>query len=240
MPRNDHILIVDDDDEIRSLLGTYLARNGLRASTAADGTAMWKALEGAGVDLVVLDVMLPGEDGLALCRALRTRSQLPILMLTARGEALDRILGLEMGADDYLPKPFDPRELLARIKSILRRARSLPDDVHTPQARRYRFGGWTLDAISRQLISPGGVVVSLSSAEYRLLSLFLTHANQVLSRNRLMHLIHNRDAGPFDRAIDIQVSRLRQRLGEDAREPVLIKTVRNEGYVLATQVTAET
>lgn len=242
MPRADHILIVDDDEEIRSLLSAYLGRNGFRASSAADGAAMWKALEGEDVDLIVLDLMLPGEDGLALCRTLRARSQIPILMLTARGEEVDRILGLEMGADDYLPKPFNPRELLARIKSVLRRVRSLPESNVTTEecVTAYRFAGWTLDTVSRQLLSPQGVVVTLSSAEYRLLLILLMHATQVLSRDQLMNLIHNRDAGPFDRGIDIQISRLRQRLGEDAREPRLIKTVRNEGYVLAVPVTAVT
>lgn len=239
MSRADHVLIVDDDEEIRSLLSTYLGRNGFRPSSAADGAAMWKAVQGGDVDLIVLDLMLPGEDGLALCRDLRVRSQIPILMLTARGEEVDRILGLEMGADDYLPKPFNPRELLARIKSILRRVRSLPDpDATAGRVAAYRFADWTLDTVARQLLSPQGVVVTLSSAEYRLLLILLMHATQVLSRDQLMNLIHNRDAGPFDRGIDIQISRLRQRLGEDAREPRLIKTVRNEGYVLAVPVTA--
>ncbi len=239
MPAEDHILIVDDDQEIRELLHTYLARNGFRASCAEDGRAMWRLLDRETVDLVVLDLMLPGDDGLTLCRDLRARSDLPVLMLTARGEDVDRILGLEMGADDYLPKPFNPRELLARIKSILRRHRhngAAPPEVG---AQGYRFDGWRLDTVTRQLHSPAGEEVLLSGAEYRLLLIFLTHASEVLSRDQLMNLIHNRDAGPFDRAIDIQVSRLRQRLGEDAREPRLIKTVRNQGYVLAASVAVE-
>ena len=239
MPRPDHVLIVDDDEEIRDLLRAYLGRNGFRASGAADGSAMWEALSAGDVDLIVLDVMLPGEDGLTLCRNLRARSHVPILMLTARGEDVDRILGLEMGADDYLAKPFNPRELLARIKSVLRRAHTLPGRMSEADApKEFRFAGWTLDTVARQLVSEHGVVVALSSAEYRLLQILLTHANQVLSRDHLMNLIHHRDAGPFDRGIDIQISRLRQRLGEDAREPRLIKTVRNEGYVLAVPVTA--
>lgn len=239
MARPDHVLIVDDDEEIRDLLRAYLGRNGFRTSGAADGPAMWEALSAGDVDLIVLDVMLPGEDGLTLCRNLRARSHVPILMLTARGEDVDRILGLEMGADDYLPKPFNPRELLARIKSVLRRAHTLPGRMTDADApKEFRFAGWTLDTVARQLVSGQGVVVALSSAEYRLLLILLTHANQVLSRDQLMNLIHHRDAGPFDRGIDIQISRLRQRLGEDAREPRLIKTVRNEGYVLAVPVTA--
>lgn len=239
MTETDHVLIVDDDQEIRDLLSTYLQRNGLRASCARDGVEMWRRLEQADIDLVVLDLMLPGEDGLTLCRNLRANSQIPVLMLTARGEDVDRILGLEMGADDYLPKPFNPRELLARIKSILRRARAQQRQPGPPQVRRYRFAGWTLDTAHRQLLSAQGCPVALSSAEYRLLFILVTHANRVLSRDQLMNLIHNRDAGPFDRAIDIQISRLRQRLGEDARDARLIKTVRNEGYVLAVPVAVD-
>lgn len=239
MPGSDHILVVDDDAEIRDLLRDYLNRNGYRTSVAADGRAMWQGLEKIQVDLIVLDVMLPGEDGLALCRRLRERSEVPVLMLTARGDELDRILGLEMGADDYLPKPFNPRELLARVKTILRRTRALPDNFQAGDVRRYRFRGWTLDTVTRQLLSPDGVVISLSGAEYRLLSIFLQHPNRVLSRDQLMDLIHGREAGPFDRSLDVQVSRLRQRLEDDARNPDIIKTVRNEGYVLAVAVDAE-
>jgi two-component system OmpR family response regulator len=233
----DHVLIVDDDAEIRSLLGDYLRRNGLRASAVADGRAMWQALEHERIDLVVLDVMLPGEDGLTLCRNLRARSQLPVIMLTARGDDTDRIVGLEMGADDYLPKPFNPRELLARIKGVLRRARSLPSNLEPEPARRYRFAGWTLDTARRDLLSPAGVAVALSGAEYRLLHVFLTHANRVLSRDQLLDLTRGREADPFDRSIDVQVSRLRRRLGDEP--PVLIRTVRGEGYVLAGAVESE-
>ncbi|MBW7900167.1 MAG: response regulator [Rhodocyclaceae bacterium] len=233
-----HILVVDDDREIRQLVGDYLRGNGFRLSLAADGRQMRQALDEARVDLVVLDLMLPGEDGLTLCRHLRATPafvQLPILMLTARGEPIDRVVGLEMGADDYLAKPFEPRELLARIRNILRRARALPDRPagHAP---RYRFAGWTLDCGLRQLSSPEAVVVPLSGAEYRLLLVFLEHPQRVLNRDQLMDLTKGRDADPFDRSIDLQISRLRQKLGDDARAPTLIKTVRNEGYVLATPV----
>jgi len=238
MATQDHILVVDDDAETRSLLQEYLQKQGYRVTPAADGKALRRALEIGRADLVVLDVMLPGEDGLELCRDLRTRSNLPVIMLTARGEETDRIVGLEMGADDYLAKPFNPRELLARIKSVLRRARSLPGNLEPDAARSFRFAGWTLDAASRNLTAPDGVVVPLSGTEFKLLRVFLAHPNRVLSRDQLIELMISRDAGPFDRAIDVQVSRLRQRLRDDARVPRIIKTVRGEGYVLAAQVEA--
>jgi len=236
----DHILIVDDDAEIRSLLSQYLTKNGLRVSAVADGRAMWRALEAGRIDLIVLDLMLPGEDGLTLCRNLRTKSSdVPVIMLTARGEETDRIVGLEMGADDYLAKPFSARELLARIKAILRRARSLPENLRADAARNIRFGDWLLDTVQRQLISAAGVVTPLAGAEYRLLRTFLSHPNRVLNRDQLVDLTQGKEADPLDRSIDVQVSRLRQRLGDDSREPRLIKTVRGEGYVLAVTVSAE-
>ena len=234
-----HILIVDDDREISTLLAEYLEKNGYRTLTAGDGKAMWKALDEARIDLIVLDLNLPGDDGLTLCRNLRTRSSIPVIMLTARGEPLDRILGLEMGADDYLPKPFEPRELFARIRSVLRRTQALPPDMQGPAPQQMHFAGWTMDFTARHLINPQGVVVALSGAEFRILKIFLDHANRVLSRDQLLNLTQGRDADPFDRSIDLQISRLRQKLGEDARSPQIIKTVRNEGYVLATQVAKE-
>jgi two-component system OmpR family response regulator len=240
MDTPDHILIVDDDSEIRSLLSQYLVKNGLRVTAVADGRAMWQALEAGRIDLIVLDLMLPGEDGLTLCRNLRAKSSdIPVIMLTARGEETDRIVGLEMGADDYLAKPFSARELLARIKAILRRARSLPDNLRSDDARNIRFGNWLLDTVHRQLVSATGVVTPLSGAEYRLLRIFLSHPNRVLNRDQLVDLTQGKEADPLDRSIDVQVSRLRQRLGDDSREPRLIKTVRGEGYVLAVAVTAE-
>jgi two-component system, OmpR family, response regulator len=238
MATADHILIVDDDAETRSLLLAYLQKQGYRVTTAADGRGLRKALETARPDLIVLDLMLPGEDGLVLCRDLRTRSNLPVIMLTARGEETDRIVGLEMGADDYLAKPANPRELLARIKSVLRRARSLPENLEPEAVKSFRFAGWTLDAATRNLTAPDGVVVPLSGTEFKLLRIFLAHPDRVLSRDQLIDFMVSRDAGPFDRAIDVQVSRLRQRLREDAREPTIIKTVRGEGYVLAAKVEA--
>ena len=233
------ILIVDDDREISSLLAEYLEKNGYRSATAGDGKAMWKALDDHRIDLIVLDLNLPGDDGLTLCRNLRARSSIPVIMLTARGEPVDRILGLEMGADDYLPKPFEPRELFARIRSVLRRTQALPGLPHAPEPQMLRFAGWTMDTTARHLVNPQGIVVALSGAEFRLLKIFLDHANRVLSRDQLLNLTAGRDADPFDRSIDLQISRLRQKLGEDARSPQIIKTVRNEGYVLATVVTRE-
>jgi len=234
LERQDHALVVDDDAEIRGLLAEYLARQGFRVSLARDGREMRQVLDQGRPDIVVLDVMLPGEDGLALCRDLRARSNLPVIMLTARGEELDRIIGIEMGADDYLAKPFNPRELLARMKSILRRSRALP--AARGEGKRLRFAGWTLDTSARHLIAADGVVVALSGTEFRLLSVFVEHPNRVLDRNQLMDLTLGREATPLDRSIDVQVSRLRQRLQDDAREPRIIKTVRNGGYVLAASV----
>ena len=239
MTAPDHVLVVDDDREIRNLLTEYLTKGGYRVTAVADGRGLWAALEGGRPDIVVLDLMLPGDDGLALCRDLRVRSKVPIIMLTARGEETDRIVGLEMGADDYLAKPFNPRELLARIKSVLRRARTLPENLQPDLARGFRFAGWQLDVASRNLTSPKGVVVALSGVEYKLLRIFLDHPNRVLTRDQLMDLTQSREAYPFDRSIDVQVSRLRHRLGDDAKEPAIIKTVRGEGYVLAAAVEVE-
>jgi two-component system OmpR family response regulator len=236
MTTPEHILIVDDDADIRSLLGDYLRKNGYRTTAVAEGKGMLAALDNGRVDLIVLDLMLPGDDGLVLCRNLRARSDIPVLMLTARGEDMDRILGLEMGADDYLPKPFNPRELLARIKSILRRAKALPGNMETGETARVAFAGWELDMISRQLVSPEGVVVPLSGSEFRLLQIFLNHPNRVLNRDQLMDMMRGRETDPFQRSIDVQVSRLRYRLADDAKEPTIIKTVRGEGYILAAQV----
>jgi two-component system OmpR family response regulator len=233
------ILIVDDDRDIRTLLADYLETNGYRASCAADGVAMWKALGEARPDLVVLDLNLPGDDGLTLCRKLRADSTVPVIMLTARNEPLDRILGLEMGADDYLPKPFEPRELLARIRSVLRRSHAMPSNVQIDKVQKMHFSGWTLDLAARHLLNPDGIVIMLSGAEFRLLRVFLEHPNRILNRDQLLNLTQGRDADPFDRSIDIQISRLRQKLGEDARLPQIIKTVRNGGYVLAGQVASE-
>jgi len=246
MNTSDHILIVDDDRDIRQLLADYLEKQGLRCTAAADGREMKAALETHRIDLVVLDLMMPGEDGLTLCRNLRAsggpHANTPILMLTARGEDMDRIIGLEMGADDYLAKPFVPRELFARIRAVLRRTRALPpnlDAAPPANARLLRFAHWCLDTVNRHLVDAEGTVVALSGAEYRMLAVFLSHPQKVLSRDQLMELTQGREADVFDRSIDLLVSRLRQRLGDNAREPAIIKTVRNEGYVLAAEVVAE-
>ncbi len=242
--QQDHILIVDDDRDIRTLLADYLEKLGLRCTTAADGREMRTALEKYKIDLIVLDLMLPGEDGLTLCRNLRaseTHANIPVLMLTARGEDMDRIIGLEMGADDYLAKPFVPRELYARIRAVIRRTRALPpnlDEITMNKAKELCFASWRLDTINRHLIDQHGTVVPLSGAEYRMLSIFLAHPQKVLSRDQLMELTQGREADVFDRSIDLLVSRLRQRLRDNAREPVIIKTVRNEGYVLSCEVQA--
>lgn len=240
MDRPDHILIVDDDREIRALLTEYLGRNGLKATAVGDGRQMRAALAAGPFDLIVLDLMLPGEDGLSLCRWLRAgaHAATPVLMLTARGDETDRIVGLEMGADDYLAKPFAARELLARINAVLRRARMLPPNMRAlvEPSRLVGFGDWTLDTIERHLIDQAGTVVSLSGAEYRLLRVFLDHPQRVLSRDQLLNLTQGRGAEVFDRSIDLLVSRLRQRLGDGAREPRYVKTVRNEGYVLSVAV----
>ncbi|ERK17664.1 DNA-binding heavy metal response regulator [Pantoea sp. AS-PWVM4] len=240
MEHIDHILVVDDDRDIRELITDYLVKSGYRATGAANGREMRAVLAANAIDLVVLDIMMPGDDGLTLCRQLRSDPQrnLPILMLTARSEDSDRILGLEMGADDYLIKPFVARELLARIKAILRRTRALPPNLQiTETGRLIAFGDWQLDTSARHLLDTDGVIVALSGAEYRLLRVFLDHPQRVLTRDQLLNLTQGRDAELFERSIDLLVSRLRQRLREDAREPAYIKTVRSEGYVLAAPVT---
>jgi two-component system OmpR family response regulator len=231
-----HILVVDDDREIRDLLSRFLVKHGLRVSTARDGLEMMRVLDGAAIDLVVLDLMMPGEDGLSLCRRLRASSTLPVIMLTAMGEDTDRIVGLEMGADDYLAKPFNPRELLARVKAVLRRVQSLP--ANAPRGDLARFDGWTLDLGSRRLTSVDGEEVELSTGEYDLLLAFATHPRRVLSRDQLLDLARGRSAAPFDRSIDIQVMRLRRKIEIDPKEPRLIKTVRGGGYMFAAEVTS--
>ena len=238
----DHLLIVDDDEEIRDLLGQYLERHGFRVSTAASGRQMRAVLAATAVDMIVLDLMLPGEDGLALCRSLHadTATPVPILMLTAKNEEADRILGLEMGADDYLTKPFASRELLARIRAVLRRARMVPATVLLrDSAQVLRFNAWRLDTHARHLLDEQGIMVALSGAEYRLLRVFLEHPGRVLTRDQLLGLTQGREADVFDRSIDILVSRLRKRLRDDPREPRLIKTMRSEGYIFAADVGCE-
>lgn len=239
MEHIDHVLIVDDDREIRELVSSYLKKNGLRVTVVADGRHMRSFLEANAVDLIILDVMMPGDDGLVLCRELRAgkHKATPILMLTARNDETDRIIGLEMGADDYVVKPFAARELLARIKAVLRRTRMLPPNLQvTEVGQLLTFGEWQLDTIGRNLLDRDGTAIALSGAEYRLLRVFIDHPQRVLNRDQLLNLTQGRDAELFDRSIDLLVSRLRQRLGDDAREPIYIKTVRSEGYVFSMPV----
>jgi two-component system OmpR family response regulator len=240
MSHTDHILVVDDDRDIRQMVGDYLQRNGLRVTLAADGREMRAALETSDIDLIVLDVMMPGEDGLSLCRNLRAGKHraVPVVMLTARDDETDRIIGLEMGADDYVVKPFSSRELLARISAVIRRARMLPPNLQVSEAARLiGFGQWKLDTTARHLLDEDGTAYPLSGAEFRLLRVFIDHPQRVLSRDQLLNLTQGRDAEVFDRSIDLLVSRLRQRLGDGPREQTYIKTVRSEGYVFSQAVT---
>ncbi len=227
------ILIVDDDAEIRSLLKTYLQQNQYRVNSAADGREMFQLLQQQIYDLIVLDLMMPGDDGLTLCRKLRAQSNIPIIMLTAKGDEMDRIIGLEMGADDYLPKPFNPRELLARIKTVLRRTSA---DQQQADSAGFHFNGWQLNTVNHQLTTPDGEVVAISHSEYSLLKIFLENAGRILSRDQLLDLTKGRSAGPFDRAIDVQVGRLRKQLNDTASEPSMIKTARGEGYIFIADV----
>ena len=230
------LLIVDDDVDIRTMLAEQLNKTGFLVSTAGDGSEMRQVLEREHVDLIVLDLSLPREDGLTLCRDLRARSTTPVIMLTARSEPVDRIVGLEMGADDYIVKPFEPRELLARIKNVLRRAETLPAGMEPAGISAVKFSGWTLDLHKRHLVDPRERVVVLSGAEFRLLKVFVMNPNQVLTREQLVTLSGGRTYEFQQRAIDLQISRLRHKLGDDRATSALIKTVRNEGYVLAAAV----
>ncbi|MDP6566644.1 MAG: response regulator [Alphaproteobacteria bacterium] len=236
MNASPHILVVDDDREIRDLLARFLRKHGYRVDVAADGRAMLEHLDGGRFDLVVLDLMLPGEDGLSLCRRVRVESHLPIIMLTAIGEETDRIIGLEMGADDYLAKPFNPRELLARIRAVLRRAGSAPAPSEAASDDILGFEGWRLDLSRRQLHSPDDALVDLTAGEFELLAALAAHPQRVLSREQLLDLTRGRAAVPYDRAIDVGISRLRQKIEADAKNPAIIKTVRGGGYVFAAKV----
>jgi len=234
-----HIVIVEDDGEMRNLVARLLREASFRVSTARDGREMWEILESSAgyPDLILLDVMLPGASGLDLLRRLRERSRVPVLMLTARGEEMDRVLGLELGADDYVAKPFAPRELIARVRALLRRA-SPADALPDPRSRRLGFAGWVLDTARRELSSPDGVAVDLSGAEYDLLLAFLEHPQRVLSREQLLEVAKRRvGSDPFDRTVDVQVSRLRRKIEPEENSPSLIKTVRGAGYVLVADVT---
>jgi len=236
MAREPHILVVDDDREIRNLVAQFLKRHGFRVDTAADGGAMFRMLEGGRFDLLVLDLMLPGEDGLSLCRRLRADSNLPVIMLTAMGEEADRIVGLEMGADDYLPKPFSPRELLARIRSVLRRASRAPGEAVGSAGNVFEFSGYVLNLARRELYRPGGALVPLTDGEFDLLAAFVAHPRRILDRDQLLDLTKGRAAIPFDRSVDVQLSRLRRKIEVDPKNPELIKTVRGGCYIFTSEV----
>jgi two-component system OmpR family response regulator len=240
MQASPHLLIVDDHREIRDLVSRALSKEGFRVSTAADGRAMRKVLANGRIDLVLLDLMLPGEDGLSLCRALRAESNIPIIMLTAKGDEVDRVIGLEMGADDYLPKPFGSRELIARIKAVLRRSQEKVATANLERRpKRYHFDCWKLDTGARELLRADGVTVPLSTGEYDLLIALVERPQRVLSRDQLLDLARGRATAGLDRSIDTQVSRLRKKLELDPGDPKIIKTVWGGGYMFVPAVTPE-
>ena len=232
------VLIVDDDEEIRDLLANYLAGFSIQAQAVGDGAAMRSAMAASHFDAIILDLMLPGEDGLSLCRQLRASTDIPIIILTVRGESIDRVVGLELGADDYVMKPFDPRELVARINTILRRTKEGKKHEQAADGSddQWHFEGWTINRLARQLITPQQMVVPLSNAEFRLLSVFIERPHRVLSRDQLMDAARGHNATAFDRSIDLLVSRLRQKLEEDPKEPKFLKTIRGEGYLFDAKV----
>ncbi len=236
MDPTSHILVVDDEREIREPLAKYLAKNGLRASIAANAADARKEMKTSAIDLVVLDIMMPGEDGLSLCRHLRETTDIPVILLTAMAEDTDRVVGLEIGADDYLTKPFNPRELLARIRAVLRRANAVPRLHEATETRRLKFDRWLLDMDRRELAGDDGVATPLSTAEFKLLTVFLRRPGIVLSRDQLLDLTSGRAAEVFDRTIDNQVSRLRRKIEADPKNPVLVKTVWGGGYIFTADV----
>jgi two-component system OmpR family response regulator len=236
MAQTPHILIVEDDREIRTMVSRFLQKHGFRVSAAGDARGMDKILEAARIDLMVLDLMLPGEDGLSICRRMRAKSKMPVIMLTASGEPVARVVGLEMGADDYIAKPFDPHELLARIKAVLRRASALPAATDIAPSVMC-FAGWRLDAVARELRNPEGSRITLTSAEFDLLVAFCRHARRTLTRDQLLDLSQGRAGAALDRSIDILVSRIRRKIERDPRDPEFIKTVRSGGYVFTAEVT---
>ncbi|QIG51750.1 response regulator [Nordella sp. HKS 07] len=233
-----HILIVDDDQQIRTMLARFLGEHGMRVTQASDGEHMFRTMEAGRFDVIVLDVMMPGEDGFTLCRKLRNTSAMPLILLTARNSETDRIVGLELGADDYVTKPFNPRELLARIRALLRRANGQPLATQRLASAVYQFAGWTLDTSRRSLLSPQGALTELTTGEFDLLVAFVEHPQRVLNRDQLLDLARGRVSLAFDRSIDVQVSRLRRKIEGDPNAPTLIKTVRNGGYFFTAAVTA--
>ncbi len=238
MNRAPHILVVEDDREIRTMLSRLLQKHGYRVTVSEDGRAMERALASSRIDLLLLDVMLPGEDGLSICRRIRADSKMPIIMLTAAGDTPARVVGLEMGADDYIAKPFDPTELIARTKAVLRRATALPSRWEQASAPLC-FLGWRIDPVARELHDPSGARVRLTSAEFDLLLAFCRHPQIVLNRDQLLDLSQGRAGGPLDRGIDILVSRIRRKIEENPRAPEIIKTVRTGGYIFTPLVVSE-
>jgi two-component system, OmpR family, response regulator len=236
MSASHHLLIVDDDKEICALLSRFLIEHGFRVSAAGDGKAATGILEAARIDLIILDIMLPGEDGLSICRRLRIETMVPIIMLTAKGDEIDRIVGMEMGADDYLPKNTSPRELLVHIRAVLRRSSIAPVATLSNRIRVLEFARWRLVIARRQLLSPSGVLTPLRAGEFDLLLALVERPQRVLTRDQLLDIVFGRAAGPLDRSIDVQISRLRRKIEADPKEPELIKTVRNGGYVFAAEV----
>ncbi|WP_240035769.1 response regulator [Hwanghaeella grinnelliae] len=235
-----HILIVDDNREIRELLAKYLAKNGMRVSHSANAAEARRALKEKAIDLIVLDIMMPGEDGLSLCRHIQETSEKPVIFLSAMAEDTDRIVGLEIGADDYLTKPFNPRELLARIKAVTRRSNNLPQaETALSDSQAIRFDHWVFDPERREVRGEDGTLLNLSTGEFRLLSVLLSHPGIVMTRDRLLDLTRGRDSTPFDRSMDNQVSRLRKKLERDPKNPEIIKTVWGGGYVLSCTVEAQ-
>lgn len=231
------IFVVDDDNVLREQIASYLESHGYEVRAFSEVSAVEAELEKTSCALLLLDIMLPGEDGLSFCRRLRAHSSVPIIFLSALGELTDRVVGLEIGADDYLVKPFSSRELLARIRTLLRRMEDLSAPLPPPRpVTAYRFAGWTMEPRTRLLIDPSGLAGNLSAAEFRLLRAFLEHPHEVLDREQLLEIIQRRGTEAFDRVLDVQISRLRSRLGESAREPRLIKTARGDGYLFAASV----
>ena len=239
MAKGKPILIVDDDQEIRELLKEYLTRAGFDVLTACDGVEMYQQLALATPELIILDIMMPGDDGFSLCQQIRRKSQVPIIMLTAASDEADRVIGLELGADDYIAKPFSPRELMARIKALLRRAEFRQPEKEVVSGRKLKFAGWTLDSRTQLLTHEDGSSIDLTGSDFILLHLFLQHPRQILDRDAISDATRGRESLPMERGIDVQISRLRQKLGDNGKGPRIIKTIRGSGYMLIADVVHE-